>query len=197
MFRKIILMLSLLSLPALAQNYITEDLHTYLRKGPGMEYKLIGKIKAGEPIKILQTQDNFVLIEDSKGRQGWVLNKEITDIASFKSVADKLQKDLNALQEKLKNNDQEWKNRVASMQQRVEEAETTSSTLVGKNSLLNREIDILKSKNLELEALANSNKQNELTTWFLYGGMVLTIGLLFGLILPYIIPRKRRRQFNW
>ena len=30
--------------------------------------------------------------------------------------------------------------------------------------------------------------------WFIYGGSVLGVGLLIGLVLPHILPRRKRRD---
>ena len=49
----------------------------------------------------------------------------------------------------------------------------------------------------EQEALLSAEKQEIIIRWFIYGGSVMLVGLLLGLILPNIIPRRRRRNDGW
>ena len=48
-----------------------------------------------------------------------------------------------------------------------------------------------------LRAKLDTQKDDLLLKYFMYGGGVAGIGLLFGLILPHIIPRKKRSPSGW
>ena len=48
--------------------------------------------------------------------------------------------------------------------------------------------------NDSLNEKLDNEKNDLLMRWFSYGGMVAGIGLLVGLILPSLIPNKRRRN---
>ena len=48
-----------------------------------------------------------------------------------------------------------------------------------------------------LRAKLDTQKDDLLLKYFMYGGGVAGIGLLFGLLLPHIIPRKKRSPSGW
>ena len=52
------------------------------------------------------------------------------------------------------------------------------------------------NKNRDLEAMLDANKREIAIQWFIYGGSVLGVGLLIGLVLPHILPRRKRRD-SW
>ena len=80
------------------------------------------------------------------------------------------------------------------MQRRTKQAESQSSDLLEQNAQFKRELDITKNKNRDLEAMLDAGKREIAIQWFIYGGSVLGVGLLIGLILPHILPRRRRRD---
>ncbi|POF59589.1 arylsulfatase, partial [Vibrio vulnificus] len=43
----------------------------------------------------------------------------------------------------------------------------------------------------------DTQKDDLLLKYFMYGGGVAGIGLLFGLILPYMIPRRKKSNSGW
>lgn len=44
--------------------------------------------------------------------------------------------------------------------------------------------------------MLDANKREIAIQWFIYGGSVLGVGLLIGLVLPHILPRRKRRD-SW
>ncbi len=49
----------------------------------------------------------------------------------------------------------------------------------------------------ELRAKLDTQKEDLLLKYFTYGGGVAGIGLLLGLVLPHIIPRRKRHPAGW
>lgn len=181
------------SIPAIAQTYyVTENLNTYLRKGAGDQFKISGTIQGGERVTILDRKDRYTLIRDSKNREGWILSHEVTANPSSRELTPKLQQQVQELTTKLNNIDKDWQQRTIEMQRRVQQADQQSSELLEQNALLKRELDILKNKNRDLEALQDAESRELMIQYFIYGGSVLGAGLLLGLLLPVILPRRRR-----
>lgn len=174
--------------------YVTENLSTYLRRGAGDQYRISGSIQAGERVVVLSQKDRYSLIRDSKNREAWILTAELSTQPSSKEQNPKLQNQVQELTLKLSKLDSEWQNRVSEMQRRTKEAEQQSSELLEQNAQLKRQLETLKNKNRDLEAVLDSEKQEIVIRWFLYGGSVLGAGLLLGLILPLIIPRRRKKN---
>ena len=70
--------------------YISENLNTYMRKGAGDNFKISGAIQAGEKVTILDKRERYSLIKDSRNREGWVLNSDLSDTASPKELIPQL-----------------------------------------------------------------------------------------------------------
>ena len=185
------------STQAFAADYITENLSTYMRKGAGNQFKISGSIQAGEPVTVLDKKDNFVLIRDSRNREGWVLASEISQTASPRELIPQLQQEVQTLTAKLKNMDSDWQRRTAEMQRRSQDAEKQSSNLFEENAQLKRELEIVKNKNRNLEIMQDAEKRTIAIQYFIYGGSVLVVGLLIGLIIPIILPKRRSRNGGW
>ena len=182
---------------ALAETaYVTENLNTYLRKGAGDNFKIAGAIQAGEAVTILNRQDRYTLIRDGKNREAWILNSELSSTPSSKNENPKLKAQVQELTAKLNNIDNDWKQRTAEMQRRSVDSNQKSSQLLEENTQLKRELEITKNKNRDLEALLDAGKREIAIQWFIYGGSVLGVGLILGLVLPLIMP-KRRRNDGW
>ena len=185
------------STQAFAADYIAENLSTYMRKGAGNQFKISGSIQAGEPVTVLDKKDNFVLIRDSRNREGWVLASEISQTASPRELIPQLQQEAQTLTAKLKNMDSDWQRRTAEMQRRSQDAEKQSSNLFEENAQLKRELEIVKNKNRNLEIMQDAEKRTIAIQYFIYGGSVLVVGLLLGLIIPIILPKRRSRNGGW
>ena len=166
------------------------------RKGAGDNFKIAGAIQAGEPVTVLNRQDRYTLIRDSKNREAWILNSELSSAPSSKNENPKLKAQVQELTTKLNNIDNDWKQRTAEMQRRAIDSNQKSSQLLEENSQLKRELEITKNKNRDLEAMLDAGKREIAIQWFIYGGSVLGVGLILGLILPLIFP-KRRRNDGW
>ncbi|MBB5152288.1 SH3 domain protein [Histophilus somni] len=176
--------------------YVKENLTTFMRRGAGDQFKISGTIQAGESVTVLDKKDKYSLIRDKRNREAWILTSELTSTPSSREENPKLKAQIQELTLKLNNIDNDWKQRTSEMQRRTKQAEEQSSKLLEQNSLLNRELEITKNKNRDLEAMLDVGKREIAIQWFIYGGSVLGAGLLLGLILPLLIP-KRRRQNRW
>ncbi|OOF58265.1 TIGR04211 family SH3 domain-containing protein [Rodentibacter myodis] len=174
--------------------YVTENLNTYLRRGAGDQFKIAGAIQSGEQVNVLDRQGKYSLIRDSKNREAWILTSELTTTPSSKLENPKLKAQIQELTLKLNHLDSDWQQRTVEMQRRTKQSEQQSSELLEQNSQLKRELDITKNKNRDLEAMLDAGKREIAIQWFIYGGSVLGIGLLLGLIIPHILPRRKRRD---
>jgi len=191
MMRKITLLLlfiiSLASSASAATHYVSDDLYTYLHSGPGTKYKIIGSVNSGAHIKLIQTRkiDGFTKIKDSRGRDAWINSKYVSKhpgykerLAQFESKLTKLNIQFSTAQETVK-----------SRSDQVRELEKT-------NAIINKELQKVQALNHTLSEKLDTKKNDLLMRWFSYGGMVAGGGLLFGLILPSLIPNRRKKS-HW
>ena len=180
------------SLPAFSSDYITENLCTYMRKRAGDQFKISSSLQAGEKITVLDRKERFVLIRDSRNREGWVLASEVSQTASPKELIPQLQQQVQDLNGRLAKIDSDWQQRTVEIQRRSNESQKQTSDLLAENAQLKREMEILKNKNRSLETMQDSEKRSIAIQYFIYGGSVLVVGLILGLILPYLAPRRKR-----
>lgn len=176
--------------------YVTENLNTYLRKGPGDQFKIAGAIQSGEAVTVLGQEGKYTLIRDNKNREAWILTSELSSTPSSREENPKLKAQVQELTLKLNRVDSDWQQRTNEIQRRSKQAEQQSSELLEQNSQLKRELEMTKNKNRDLEAMLDANKREIAIQWFIYGGSVLGVGLLIGLVLPHILPRRKRRD-SW
>ncbi len=200
MIRKLnLLLLTLFCLTSSASAvnyYVSDDLYTYIHSGPGTQYKIIGSVNAGEHIKILQSNANFTQIKDSKGRSGWINSKFVSKRAGLKEHLPKLETQLTKLNAQLITvKDKADKDKIK-FNEDLESKSKQVNELQNKNSKLNKELQKIQALNRNLNAKLDTQKNDLLMRWFTYGGMVAGAGLLLGLILPVLIP-SRRRKTRW
>lgn len=167
--------------------YISDDLFTFLRSGPGDQFRFLGPIIAGTQVKVLQENldAGWIEIIDEQQRTGWVDAQFISKRESFRV-------------------------KVPELQQQLTEANLTLKQQATDNDLLNQRIIDLNSLTANLESkLAEIEEENRTIKteleqhdqtaqieWFTRGGIVAIISLLLGIILTYL-PKKRRRNDNW
>ncbi len=179
---------------ALEQRYVTDELNEYVRRGAGDNYRIAGTVKAGEKVTVLEKGHKYSLIRDAKNRQVWILNSKLTNEPSAKSKLPVLLRQVEELTLKLNKIDSDWQRRTEEIRRRSAETEQQSSYLLDVNAQLKREVNILKNKNKELEIMRDVEQREIMIQWFMYGGMVLGVGLLLGLIIPFILPRRKRNN---
>ncbi|WP_021023389.1 TIGR04211 family SH3 domain-containing protein [Salinivibrio costicola] len=200
LYSALILLFVLVTAPqAMAENYISDELFTYMHSGPGTQYRIIGSVDAGDKITVLKRDQNagYSQIVDSRGRKGWVKSDFVTTQPGLKervpALEAKLKKVKTALSSAQDDAKAQQKGLVESLKKRnaqIEKLETHSSELNKKLIDAQNEIRALRAK-------IDTQKDDLLMRWFTYGGMVAGGGLLFGLVLPHLIPRKKRRRDGW
>jgi SH3 domain protein len=62
---------------------------------------------------------------------------------------------------------------------------------------VNNQLVSSQSEIRELRAKLDTQKEDLLLKYFMYGGGVAGIGLLFGLLLPHMIPSRKKKQNGW
>ena len=167
--------------------YISDDLFIYMHAGPGTNYRIVGSIIAGTEISLTGRSDKgYTQILDEKGRDAWVESKFIsttpglrTSVAELNQQITELSDNKNQLQEELDTALKE----LAERNQELEVAQKQQSQTQSQLTAANLQLD---NQDFELK------KQ-----WFFNGAIVLAIGLLFGLILPKLSPKKRSSMESW
>lgn len=193
--------LTLLALSATAVShaeetrYVSDELNTWVRSGPGDNYRLVGTVNAGEEVTLLQSDANYGQIKDSSGRTAWIPLKELNTTPSLRTRVPDLENQVKTLTDKLNNIDTTWNQRTADMQQKVAQSDSVINGLKEENQKLKNELIVAQKKKVSAANLQLDDKQRTIIMqWFMYGGGVLGIGLLLGLVLPHMIPSRKRKD---
>ncbi|APE32435.1 peptide-binding protein [Halomonas aestuarii] len=176
--------------------WVSDELTTFVRSGPTDGYRIIGTLTAGEPVTVLETSGDYSRVEDSEGDIVWVLSSELQDDPSAQKRLPELEARVSALTEELSGINDTWENRTASMTDTLELREEHIAELEARNQALEEETAQSRATIRELQARLDTQEEDLLMRYFIYGGGVAGAGLLVGLIVPHL-PRRRRKRDRW
>ncbi len=195
------ILLSMLAIPAaLAQDYyISDDLFTYMHSGPTNNYRIIGSVNAGEKVQLISSnkETGFTQIVDGKGRKGWVQSKFISGNESMAIRLPRVEKELEKVKSQLANARQNADVEKAGLVESLDTRNQQISELETKFNEINQQLIAAQSDNRQLRARLDTQKDDLLLKYFTYGGGVAGGGLLLGLILPHLIPRRKKSPSGW
>lgn len=178
--------------------YISDNVFIYLHSGPSLEYRIIGTLAVGAKVNTLKydEKNKFMQVKSSAGKIGWMKFSELQKSLPAKSLLPTIQKKLKVSQEKLANIAAENSQILSDKEQLFQQQIILVDHLKQEKSLLQQEILDLKARNLELDLLQETKDSRVKMQWLLNGGGVLFLGLLIGLVIPFL-PRRKKRTNNW
>lgn len=191
--------ITLLALSTLApahadeKRYVSDELSTWVRSGPGDQFRLLGKLNAGEQVQLLQTNDatKYGQVRDAEGRTVWIPLSQLSENPSLRTRVPQLEQQVKDLTAKLANIDNSWNQRTAEMQQKVAGSDSTISGLQQENQDLKNQLVVAQKKVNAVNLQLDDKQRTIILQWFMYGGGVAGVGLLLGLLLPHLIPRRK------
>ncbi|MBK5143010.1 SH3 domain-containing protein [Budviciaceae bacterium BWR-B9] len=177
--------------------YISDNLNTYLRGGPSDNYRLTGTINAGEKVELLAVNDTtkYGQIQDSKGRTAWIPLDQLSTAPSLSERVPALEQQVKDLTDKLTNIDNSWNQRTADMQEKVANSDGIINGLKQENQQLKDELAAARKKVSDISLQMDDKQRTIIQQWFMYGGGVAGVGLILGLLLPYLIPRRKKDRW--
>ncbi|HAS2684235.1 TPA: TIGR04211 family SH3 domain-containing protein [Vibrio cholerae] len=191
---------SMLAAPTFAQDrYIADKLFTYMHSGPSNQYRILGSIDAGEKVKLIEVnkESGYSHIADERGRTGWVESRFITREVSNTLRLPALEKELEEVKKLLANARQNADSEKAGLAESLELRNQQIADLERNYADISKQLTDPQSEIRELRAKLDTQKEDLLLKYFTYGGGVAGIGLLLGLVLPHIIPRRKRHPAGW
>ncbi|MGL4191185.1 MAG: TIGR04211 family SH3 domain-containing protein [Vibrio sp.] len=193
-------LLSMLAAPTFAQErYIADKLFTYMHSGPSNQYRILGSIEAGEKVKLLSVnkENGYSQISDERGRTGWVESRLISRQVSNALRLPALEQELTDVKKQLANARQNADSEKAGLAESLELRNQQITDLERSYSEISKQLTQSQTEIRELRAKLDTQKEDLLLKYFTYGGGVAGIGLLFGLLLPHIVPRRKRNPSGW
>ena len=178
------------------KRYVSDELNTWVRSGPGDNYRLVGTVNAGEEVTLLQSNDstNYGQVRDSNGRTAWIPLAQLKSEPSLRTRVPELENQVNTLTDKLNNIDTTWNQRTAEMQKKVAASDGVINGLKDENQKLKNELIVAQKKVNAANIQLDDKQRTIIMQWFMYGGGVLGVGLLLGLLLPHMIPSRKRKD---
>ncbi|MGE9627539.1 TIGR04211 family SH3 domain-containing protein, partial [Escherichia coli] len=84
------------------KRYVSDELNTWVRSGPGDNYRLVGTVNAGEEVTLLQTDanTNYAQVKDSTGRTALIPLKELNSTPSLRTRVPDLENQVKTLTDK-------------------------------------------------------------------------------------------------
>lgn len=169
------------------QGFISDDLSIYMHTGPGTNYRILGTIIAGTEIKITgKSEKGYSEIIDDKSRNTWIETKYLSTKPGLRFVVDELNGKIA--------NSSDYTNQLDG---EVNELRSSVEILTkDKNKLLTQ----LKQVERQLKITTSKVKDQDtkiLTQRFYNGAIVLSVGLLLGLILPRFFARRKSSMDSW
>lgn len=193
--------LGLLALPLHAQqnettHWVSDSLSTYVRSGPTDGYRIVGTLSAGEPVAVLERSGNYTRVRSGNGNAVWILSSELQEAPSAQVQLPELEQRVSTLTRELDGINGEWESRVASMTEALASNEQRITELETLNRELDTEAEQSRRTIRQLQARLETQEEDLLLRYFLYGGGVAGAGLLVGLIVP-LLPRRRKKRDRW
>lgn len=196
-------------------NYISDELNVPLRSGPSQAHRILHRgLPSGTPLTVLAIDDEagFTKVRTNGGLEGWLTSQHLTGEPIARAKLAAVEKRLQGLKTELAKE----REARASLQAQFKETEAENKALNSEVQALTKELEELKrisadpinehARNIELtqqnqrlaaqvDELSSRTRQLEANIqleWLLYGGGLVLIGLILGVIL-----KARPRQTSY
>jgi SH3 domain protein len=177
------------------RRYVSDRLILTLREAPNSSGRVLGTIRTGDPVEVLEESGRYLRVQTAAGEQGWVAEQYITAetpkpviITELKDEIDRLREKIrvyegaeNPFLDKLKAAEESYLQNVKELEQNAAGLVDERNELKAANAELNKELRNLQKR---IETIRGSGKLR----WFLAGAAVFCLGLIAG----QVSKRKKR-----
>jgi SH3 domain protein len=208
-----LLLVMLVSGTALGQTrYVSDQLEVTLRTGPSTRNTIVRILTSGAQVEVLESDAASGYSRVQVGQaEGWVLTRFLDDQPVARDRLQVAQRQLTAAREELA----ALKEQLASTQGTLSETQAKLDDAQGANTDMSAELTDIRSASANAIQLRDQNKSlrqrvidmeremnrvamenRELASranreWFVIGAAVLIVGILLGIIVPRLKPRRR------
>ncbi len=169
------------------QAFISDDLTIFMHAGPGTNYRILGTINAGAEIQTTgKTDKAYSEIIDDKNRITWVETKYITIKPGLRFVVAKLNKKITGSSDYTSQLDGE-----------LNELKSSVEILTQNKNKLSSQLKKVQLQLKETQSKVKNQDSKILTQRFYNGAIVLSFGLLLGLVLPKLFARRKSSMDSW
>ncbi|GAA5216924.1 TIGR04211 family SH3 domain-containing protein [Corallincola platygyrae] len=167
--------------------YVSDELTIFMHSGPSTQYRILGTIKAGSRVQVHPdaSDTGYIKVTDPKGKTGWVDGQMLSRAVSLQYRLPQLEEQVATLKMELQSRNEE----LAALKQNL-------SALQEQSQAIAEERDKTMASNEQLNAKLDNMDESTQMEWFWRGAIVLGVGMLVGLIIPFL-PRRKKRQEQW
>jgi SH3 domain protein len=166
-------------LPALAERaWIKDELRINLRTGPGVQFRIVGRLKTGDTVDILETGEGWTKVRIAELGDGWIPEGYLQPTPPARLRLDQSE-----------GQSQDLRDRVEELSRKTTELTSENATLSSRDGDQQEQISRLTRENMELRAGAR---------WphWITGAGILAAGMLLGLIVRAAAGRRNRTRIR-
>lgn len=165
--------------------FISDALFVYIHSGPSNQYRIVGTVNAGDSVRWLaeDEESGYVQIQFEGSRQGWLPKQYVTDTPGM------------AVQLELLN--EQFQQQTSQLEQLEQSNQQLSDALQQREQEYQKAREQLQTANRSYEQLQQQFDVEHGSIWQnpkVLGAAILGIGLLFGLLLPLLMPRRKESE---
>lgn len=178
--------------------YVSDNIFTFIHHGPGTQYRILGSVKAGEPleVKAVNGEAGFTQVVDARGREGWIKNSELQSQPSLRERLPQVEKERDELKDRLQNLNGDNEKRFTEKDGQIAAQSNEIAALKAQLASQSEEMSSLKEQNDALTQSYDNREHDMQMDWFIRGGAMVGAGILLGILLP-MLPRRRSRGDRW
>ena len=201
---------ALLSTSVIAETrYVSDQLRITVRSGKSTGHAVLTTADSGDALQVLRddSESGYTEVRLPNGKQGWALTRFLVSEPIARDQLAATRQQLAGNQQRLAELEPENQRLAAELKQAITERDQLQQSLsqleqatedtvgiIERNKTLQHELTGLKETNRLLLDKVNALSDDQRLRWFMYGGGVLSLGILFGLILPKL--RMQRKAWN-
>ncbi|MDW5376781.1 TIGR04211 family SH3 domain-containing protein [Halomonas sp. HP20-15] len=179
-----------------ATQWVADDLTTFVRSGPSNEYRIVGALESGAQVTVLETSGDYSRVRAADGDEVWIQSDQLQDERSLKERVPELRSRVESLSSQLESANGEWEGRVTTMTETLEARQQRIADLESRNAELDRQLSQAQASLRKSKARLDTQEEDLLMRYFMYGGGVAGAGLIVGLLVPHL-PRRRSKRDRW
>ncbi|GAA6145733.1 MAG: hypothetical protein CSH37_03525 [Thalassolituus sp.] len=200
---------------AVEKRYVTDKLYIQLRSGPSNEYRILKVVQSGEHLIYIGEEGDFTQVKTSKGIEGYVrtqylvnepvakeklilANRELDNIKAELTTARQQVKELSQELETTKSERADASRSSNELERELERIRNISENAVALDEKARNLTRAKQDLELQVSTLSAENQElrsDQSLSYLIYGGGLVIIGILGGLILPGL--RGRRSNSGW
>lgn len=175
--------------------YVSDTNRVWTRSGPGEGYRITGNRQIGERMTFKRYSDNgrYAQLEGADGQSFWMPLDTIQPEICGAPLAEQLRGQINDLQYRLDNYDNELSKRLKDAEQQLAQVTQENSEL--KSSIAQKDASLQELDELYRDASSRlETKDLDMQMrWWMQGAIIALAGAIVGVILVFI-PRPSRKQ---